>query len=46
MSRQNMQRTLKSKKEISGNICGSESYCIYEMVCIISPVVNAEAAES
>jgi len=41
-----MQSTLKSKKEISGNGCGSRSYCIYEMLFIRSPVVYTEAAES
>ena len=37
---------LKSKKEIYGNICGSQSYCIYEMLFIRRPVVNTEAGES
>jgi hypothetical protein len=47
MSSQNMQSTLESKKEISVfNSCGSQSYGIYEMLFIRSPVVNTEAAES
>jgi hypothetical protein len=46
MSSRNMQSTLKSEKEISGNSCGSQSYCIYEMLFIRSPVVSTEAAES
>ena len=46
MSIQKMQRTFESKEEISGNSCGSQSYCIYEVLFIRSPVVNTEAAES
>jgi hypothetical protein len=40
-----MQSTLKSKKEMSGNSCGSQSYCIYEMLFIRSPIFSMDAAE-
>ena len=46
MSYLKMQRTFESKEEISGNSCGSQSYCIYEVLFIRSPVVNTEAAAS
>jgi hypothetical protein len=45
MSSPNMQSTIESKKVIFGNSCGSQSYFIYEMPFIRSPVVSMEAAE-
>jgi len=36
---------LQNKRKKTGNNCVSESYRIYEMLCIRSPVVSVEAAE-